>query len=1313
MTDETKEKSIFDEFTGKYSLSKTLRFELNPIGKTLDNMREHLRYDENLQTFLADQEIENAYQSLKPVFDFLHEQFINESLESDIVKKINFAKYLEKYKHRKDLQEKDFESVEKSLRDEFPKAYDEAAEKLKIKAGKNKKGKDILTDNGYKILTEKGILEYIEKNTAEFSRIKPKEEIEEALTAFEGFFTYFGGFNQNRENYYETKKEAATAVATRIVHENLPKFCDNILFFDGHSENYKNAYGILQKLGRSLVNKEGEQLTSIKEAIFKIEHFNFSLSQKQIEEYNNQVGNANSVINLYNQAKREEKGFTKLPILKTLYKQIGCGKRKSLFFALSYDREQEYKKKEGDNEIKSVEEVLNLASEAGKKYFKEKNDDDIINTVPEFLEYLKNRENYLGVYWSKAAINTISGKYFANWHALKDRLKEEKIFKKADKNSEEEIKTPEAVELEGLFEVLDGTENWKDVLFKSSILDDASKKKIIVESKNASVALLSLIFADIEKHATAFLNQAHEVLSLKEYKDKTGKEAIKSWMDHALTINQILKYFLVKESKVKGNAIDSTISQALDVFVCSEDADWFKWYEALRNYLTKKPQDDAKENKLKLNFENGSLLGGWSDGQEKNKAAVLLKNEDSYYLGILRKKSLFDTTKEKNPIYQKANPKTGRLILANLKFKTLAGKGFLGKFGKAYSDMGKENPIKAMESLKEIIKERYLKKYPLLNEIIEKSYTDKKNFDKDLQRVLTDSYRCEFTPIDWKVVQEYTDLGDMYLFQIYTKDFSGKSTGNKDMQTLYWSTVFAVNSSFQLNGGGEIFYRKQAIKDRDKKIKKGYENKKFIVDNRRFTTDKFLFHCPVVLNYKSVSGMRNGKSNPQAIKIIKDLINSNLSSNESLHFLGIDRGEKHLAYYSLVDKNGVIEDQGTLNIPFLDKNENPRTVKAEKRTLDKDGKEQIEIVECKDYNELLGARAGDRDYARKNWQTIGTIKDLKDGYISQVIRKIADLAVTNNAFIVLEYLDTGFKRGRQKIEKSVYQKLELALAKKLNFLVDKMAEPGQVGSVTNALQLTPPVANYGDIEKRKQVGIMLYTRANYTSQTDPITGWRKSIYLKKGSEEYIKSQITGNFSDIGFDEKDYFFLYEDGNTHKLWTLYSGKNGKSLDRYHREKGGNENDWNPTRKDIVEMLNGIFGNFDKRRSIHSQIVDEGTELKKIDSVHTAWESLRFTIELIQQIRNTGTIKEDDDFIFSPVRDKNGNHFDSRKAADNQPNSGDANGAYNIAIKGIIMNEHIKRGYKLYIADAEWDAWLAGKEIWEKWISDNEKSLKKGAA
>jgi len=103
-------KNIFKEFTNQYELSKTLRFELKPIGETLDNMKNHLKYDKKLQTFMKDQDIENTYQALKPIIDDIHEEFINASLESQKAKGIDFSEYLKFYKQKKD------DKGEKSLR---------------------------------------------------------------------------------------------------------------------------------------------------------------------------------------------------------------------------------------------------------------------------------------------------------------------------------------------------------------------------------------------------------------------------------------------------------------------------------------------------------------------------------------------------------------------------------------------------------------------------------------------------------------------------------------------------------------------------------------------------------------------------------------------------------------------------------------------------------------------------------------------------------------------------------------------------------------------------------------------------------------------------------------------------------------------------------------------------------------------------------------------------------------------------------------------------------------------------------------------
>lgn len=197
-----------------------------------------------------------------------------------------------------------------------------------------------------------------------------------------------------------------------------------------------------------------------------------------------------------------------------------------------------------------------------------------------------------------------------------------------------------------------------------------------------------------------------------------------------------------------------------------------------------------------------------------------------------------------------------------------------------------------------------------------------------------------------------------------------------------------------------------------------------------------------------------------------------------------------------------------------------------------------------------------------------------------------DLAIQYNAIIVMEDLNTGFKRGRQKIEKSIYQKFELALAKKLNFLVLKNAKNGEIGSVTNAYQLTPPVENYGDIENKKQFGNIFYTRANYTSQTDPVTGWRKSIYLPKNASD-LKSKIIENFSEISYQNGDYIFEYNDF-LGKKWQMHTLVNNKEIERYRGNFSKEKNILQVEKVNIRAILDEILQeNFDLNRSILSQI------------------------------------------------------------------------------------------------------------------------------
>ena len=66
--------TIFSQFTGLYPVSKTLRFELKPIGKTLD-------YIQKKKIIKQDEEKSVKYVEAKQIIDKYHKYFISEALK--------------------------------------------------------------------------------------------------------------------------------------------------------------------------------------------------------------------------------------------------------------------------------------------------------------------------------------------------------------------------------------------------------------------------------------------------------------------------------------------------------------------------------------------------------------------------------------------------------------------------------------------------------------------------------------------------------------------------------------------------------------------------------------------------------------------------------------------------------------------------------------------------------------------------------------------------------------------------------------------------------------------------------------------------------------------------------------------------------------------------------------------------------------------------------------------------------------------------------------------------------------------------------
>jgi CRISPR-associated protein Cpf1 len=332
---------------------------------------------------------------------------------------------------------------------------------------------------------------------------------------------------------------------------------------------------------------------------------------------------------------------------------------------------------------------------------------------------------------------------------------------------------------------------------------------------------------------------------------------------------------------------------------------------------------------------------------------------------------------------------------------------------------------------------------------------------------------------------------------------------------------------YKLNGGAEVFFRKSSI-DESHRIthpanspivnKNELNPKKHslftydIVKDRRYTVDQFLFHVPITMNFKA-----------EGISIINPLVNEMIREGKIEHIIGIDRGERHLLYLSLIDLRGNIVKQMTLNDIVT---------------------EYKGISYQTDYHGLLVSKEGKLKDARKNWDTIETIKELKEGYMSQVIHVITKMMIEYNAIVVLEDLNKGFMRGRQKVERQVYEKFEKMLIDKLNYVVDKHVNPENETGLLHALQLTndPKKSN----NKSLQNGCLFYIPAWNTSKIDPVTGF-VNLFDTRYENVDCSRLFFSHFDSIRFNpstnEFEFKFNYDNftskaEGTKTHWTITS-------------------------------------------------------------------------------------------------------------------------------------------------------------------------------
>ena len=1310
------------QFTGKYSVSKTLRFALRPKDKTGDFIKTKnvLKQDEDR----ADQ-----YRKAKRIIDLYHKDFIERALQG-----VQFS--------INDLNE-----LERNRRTENREALGESQKKLRKQIIDQVKN-----TQGYKNLFKKELITqdlpaWLEKNPKAKAEDLPDiapENYPGIIAEFKKWTTYFKGFHENRENIYSDEPQA-TAIAFRIVHENLPRFLDNRARWRQLEDEFES---IFQSFKRQISALEEATDTKLKR-VFEIGFFNRCLNQSGIDRFNLILGGRsdkdgrklqglNEIINLYRQqlssdADKKKLGKCKMALL---YKQILSDRESHSFLPEQFEKDTDL-----------VRAINGYFAKIDEAISDEEDAKNVCSSLKACLQRLGSDEIDLEkVYIENKSLRNLSKAcYDGDWGLIERALEEhaEQRFpeKKAGKPTKTELKKREAwVKKTSRFAISE----LQNIV--SQHVDADSSKSVLKYFKDPQ----KNPFSDIKNAREEVKDILQEEYSGEEdtlHQNKENVAKIKHCLDSVRALMDFIKplYVDLGRDDESATAPEKDANFYHDFELCYERLSLIvPLYNKVRNYLTRKPY---KTEKYKLNFENSTLLAGWDVNKEKDNTAVILIKDARYYLAIMdqKHKKLFDEEyipKNKNgSLYQKIdykllpdpkkmlpkvffaenninhyNPSQEILDIRNHGSHTKDGAPQVYYENNKGKKLAKDEVNKLTEDEKDKFKKKYQKhqfqethchtmvdffkksieKHPdwlhfNFNFSPTKSYKDITEF---YQEVESQGYKITFKEIDAAYIDQCVEEGRLYLFEIYCKDFSEKSKGRPNLHTLYWRSLFEHENLkdvvIKLDGKAEMFFRKASITYPDDIWKKGHHAEKLkgkfpypIIKDQRYARDTYLFHVPVTINFKQ----------PGAAKTFNNEVNKFLQGNRDVRILSIDRGERHLAYYTLLDQKGAILEQGSLN------------------KVDTEGANGSKTV---DYQQKLQKREDERDKARKSWATIESIKELKEGYLSQIVHKIAVMMVEHNAVVVFEDLNFGFKRGRFKFEKQVYQKFEKMLIDKLNYLVFKDRGARQPGGALCGYQLSAPFKSFKDMGK--QTGFIYYVPAHYTSKVCPVTGFVNRLYPKyQNVEQAVKFFST--FDAIHYNsQEDYFefiFSYSRFAEEKIikniegmqdqWTVCTY--GSRLQNSKSEAGK----WTSEEIDLTDKMKTLL---EGKGLKYQNGIDLGCLVAKQKDTQGSkdfFEALFGLLRLTLQLRNShvGTDNQTDntsDYILSCVKDGQGQFFDSRRAPQDMPQNADANGAFHIGLKGLWLLRQIhewqgdwqgKKSPNFTISNAAWYRFIQKRE------------------
>lgn len=669
---------------------------------------------------------------------------------------------------------------------------------------------------------------------------------------------------------------------------------------------------------------------------------------------------------------------------------------------------------------------------------------------------------------------------------------------------------------------------------------------------------------------------------------------VQKYIDSALAMANIVSNFVTDATKVDCNV--DMIEQVEILHAKRKELN--KLYNLIRNYLTKKPEQDAKKASAQLMFGRPNhLQQTWNNkqvGKFGNPDMAILEYDGIFYymvsaaaeqkLGIpLIEKEGRDS---RTDYYNYLSTKKCIKLSMGLPKQTFSSKKALGFYKTAASDDEKfEIPVgestmivtrrmydnynaktfrtdeKAKIALIDFAKEflskdSSFKVYDFSSLKPSCEYATYGEFCNDVDAI---AFRVACKYISKTAVDEGVERGKLYLFKISNQDMYKPRERCKDKTSLRFRAViermFDGDNSIIINNAPQIMYRPAIIERKDMHPMGSILVNKLTSDGRKIPDDiykeiyRYVNHRLDELSEEAKSYMSKIVTKESTREHIKDKHYSREMFTITISYTINKTATNPVTAYALnkevLDKmktqdfNIMTVIRGTDNLLYY-------------YVCDSSGMRieagDLNTVGGVNYLERLTVLGKERHTRQDRWDYSmeNKVAEIKDTYLGQACNEIIRIAIRNNAVIVVDVISDKMKTMASFFDNKLYKKFEDKLVKALSDYTNVQLDDRAPGGMVNPLQLAT-----GENLKGWQNGIVFFTTTAMTKNVCPETGFVNVLDTKNICTLNAKRKCLEAMNAIRFDKNECIFEFifsfdkigsyfsqeeQPGNINKVWSV---------------------------------------------------------------------------------------------------------------------------------------------------------------------------------